>query len=57
MLAGIKNGEQWQAYINLAGKRHHLGWFADKKDAIEARKQAEEELFQPVIKRFESEKD
>lgn len=52
-----KKREQWQAYINLAGKRHHLGWFADKKDAIEARKQAEEELFQPVIKRFENEQN
>ena len=38
----ISKGNRWVAYINLHGKRHYLGYFANKKDAIAARKRAEE---------------
>ncbi len=32
---------KWSAYIQLEGKRMHLGFFTDKSDAIAARKAAE----------------
>lgn len=40
---------KWQAYIRFKRKRYHLGYFDDKADAINARKQAEEELWKPFI--------
>ena len=36
-----KKGNKWFARIRLDGKSKHLGSFADKQDAIEARKDAE----------------
>lgn len=39
----------WAAYINVHGKRIHLGRYAAKEAAIKARKNAEEEYFQPLI--------
>ena len=32
---------KWESYINVNGKRKHLGYFKEKAEAIEARKQAE----------------
>ena len=32
---------KWQAHIELDGTRHHLGYYAELNDAIEARKSAE----------------
>lgn len=36
-----KNG-RWEAYITFKKKRYHLGRYADKEDAIKARKRGEE---------------
>lgn len=44
-----KRTEKWQAYINFRRKRHNLGFFKTKDQAIRARKAAEERLFDPVI--------
>ena len=37
-----KRSQKWNARIKVNGKRLHIGYFEDKNDAIEARKQAEE---------------
>lgn len=39
--AGLR--KKWQAYIDLHGKRKHLGYFHELQDAIDARKKAETE--------------
>ena len=44
-----KEKEAWDAYINIHGKRIRLGRYARFEDAVKARKQAEEEYFQPLI--------
>lgn len=36
-----KQRKKWHAQIVVDGKRHHLGYFIDKNDAVEARKRAE----------------
>jgi len=40
-----RNGRGWDARIKQQGKLRHLGWFTDRTRAIEARMQAEIELF------------
>ena len=40
-----KSNNRWRATIGINGKRIHLGYFANKQDAIEARLKAELELF------------
>lgn len=45
-----KNGK-WVSYITLRKKRYTLGTFMKKEDAIRARKKAEEELFEPILKK------
>lgn len=39
----------WAAELKIRGKKHFLGRFLELKDAIEARKIAEEKYFKPVI--------
>ena len=38
----IKNGDRWRAEISVNGKKHYLGEFKNKQDAIDARISAEE---------------
>ena len=40
-----KSRDMWAAYINIDGKRRHLGRFTELSDAITARKKAELKLF------------
>lgn len=40
---------QWEAYINVHGKRIHLGRFGNRDDAVKVRARAEEEYFKPLI--------
>jgi len=44
---------KWAAYIHLQNKRHSLGRFEDKADAIAARKAAEEKLHVAFLERHE----
>lgn len=46
-----KSRGMWQAYIQVHGKRVHLGRYYDIKDAIRAREAAEEEYFAPLIEK------
>lgn len=39
----------YQVYIQLHGKRHFIGRFKTKDEAIKARKAAEDEFFKPLI--------
>lgn len=53
--SGVKGvcqlNNKWISYINLAGKRYHLGTYKKLEDAKTARKQAETELFFPIIEK------
>ena len=43
---------RWRAVICFKGKRHYLGSYLRREDAVKARKRAEEELFQPFLEEF-----
>ncbi|MBS7577455.1 AP2 domain-containing protein [Enterococcus sp. MMGLQ5-2] len=47
-----KSGDKWLAYITFKGKRYALGAFENLNDAIIARKNAENKLFEPLIKKY-----
>lgn len=48
-----KDKFKWQAQIGFQRKIIHLGYFSDIQDAIDARKEAEEFYFKPVLEHFE----
>ena len=50
-----KRQRKWHAQIHLRGKNYHLGYFENIQDAIDARKAAEEELFEPMIEKYKEE--
>lgn len=45
-----KKTQKWQAYINFQKKRHNLGFYSTKEQAIRAREEAEEKLHDPLIR-------
>ena len=47
-----KRRNEWRARIQIKGKRYELGSFKRLQDAIEARELAEQELFKPVIDKY-----
>jgi len=47
-----KRTGKWIAKIGFRGKSIHLGTFEDKSDAIQARKEAEEKYFKPMIEKY-----
>lgn len=49
-----KRRSLWVAEIKYDGKKHFLGRFAEKEDAILARHKAEEQYFAPAIKEYSS---
>lgn len=49
-----KEKEAWDAYIGIHGKRIRLGRYAKFEDAVKARKQAEEEYYQPLIEELKN---
>lgn len=49
-----KSRESWEVYINLHGKKIHLGRYAKFEDAVKARKRAEEEYYHPLIEELKS---
>ena len=44
-----KRRNKWVAYIALQKKRKHLGYYDKFEDAVKAREEAEEELFEPIL--------
>ncbi|PFW65272.1 AP2 domain-containing protein [Bacillus sp. AFS075034] len=45
----VKGKQKWRASIHIKGKTIHLGYFAEKEDAIKAREIAEEKYFKPIL--------
>ena len=45
----------WKAHIGFRNKNYHLGYFSNIQDAIKARQRAEEELFYPIIEKYDKE--
>lgn len=43
----------YRAYINVARKQIHLGSFAKLQDAIDARKDAEDKYYKPILDKYE----
>ncbi len=52
-----KSRNMWRAQIVFKNKAIHLGRFHDIQDAVDARQNAEDELFKPYLKLFESRKN
>ena len=48
-----KKRKKWLAGITFKGKKHNLGGFEDIQDAINARKEAEEIYFKPILEKYE----
>lgn len=49
--------QRWRASICFKGRRHYLGSYTHFEDAVRARKQAEEELFEPFLREFAARTD
>lgn len=47
-----KRLKKWQGRIQFKGESIHLGYFDNKQDAINARKEAEEKYFQPILDKY-----
>jgi hypothetical protein len=47
-----KNKQKWQAKIWFAKKRYHLGYFDDFDKAVQAREEAEEKYFAPMLEKY-----
>ena len=47
-----RSKEKWIAYITLKKKRYYLGSYDSIKSAAQARKDAENKLFQPLIDKY-----
>jgi len=51
----IKKTKKWRALITVKRERIYLGSFANKQDAINARKKAEEKYFKPILEKYNKE--
>lgn len=47
-----KRAKKWTAGLMLKKKYYHLGYFSTKQDAINARKEAEEKYFRPMLEKY-----
>ena len=47
-----KRSMKWRAQVMLKRKNYHLGLFDNKQDAINARKEAEEKYFKPILEKY-----
>ena len=52
-----KRKNKWEAYISIRGKFIHLGLYANKLEAINARKEAELKYHIPIIDAYKKEKN
>ena len=43
---------KWKAVIFFKGRRHYLGCYGNFEDSVQARKRAEEEMFEPFLREF-----
>lgn len=49
-----KRDKRWRSYITVKHIRYELGYFKDKESAIQARKKAEKELVEPILKKYKN---
>ncbi|WP_373804501.1 hypothetical protein [Jeotgalibaca porci] len=49
----VKRNKKWVATITFKQERIHLGYYSDKQDAINARLEAEEKYFKPILEKYE----
>ena len=47
-----KDRNKWLARKKKKKEVHHLGYFANKQDAINARKEAEDKYFKPILEKY-----
>ena len=47
-----KKRKKWKAQLRFKGKNIYLGRYCNKKDAIKARKEAEEKYFKPILEKY-----
>ena len=47
-----KQRGMWKAQITFKGKNYYLGRYDKKEEAAAARKEAEKEVFWPIIKKY-----
>ncbi|MEG0285037.1 MAG: hypothetical protein RR494_02655 [Vagococcus sp.] len=50
-----KKSGKWLAQIQFKGKDVYLGIYSEKRDAINARKKAEEKYFKPILEKYNNE--
>lgn len=50
----IERDQVWRSSIGFQNKNIYLGTFKDKKEAIKARKEAEEQYFKPIIEEYKN---
>lgn len=50
-----KGKNLWKVYITFKGEKKHLGYYVSKQDAINARKEAEEKYFKPILEKYNNE--
>lgn len=50
-----KSQSRWISYLNFQGKRVHLEYFDNEQDAINAREEAEEKYFKPILEKYDKE--
>lgn len=50
-----KREKKWQSDIKIKGEKIYLGRYVDKQDAINARLEAEEKYFKPILEKYKKE--
>lgn len=50
-----KQNQSWMAYISLKRQQIFLGYYKDKDKAIQAREEAEEKYFKPILEKYKAE--
>lgn len=48
-----KATKKWLSQIKIKGKTIHIGYYVDKQDAIDARLEAEEKYFKPILEKYD----
>lgn len=48
-----KSRKKWVSQITLQGRHMNLGRFSNKQDAINARKEAEDKYFKPILEKYD----
>lgn len=50
----VSSRQEYKAYITIQKRNINLGYYKNKENAIKARKKAEEQYLNPIIKKFET---